>query len=226
MQSLAAWAAFALSLAALGGALFALRKVGTLEFRPEVLAGDVILPRPSRPGEAPRLILPLHFTNSGFADGIIQWMALRLTCEGDAANAVLLSPLAEVDMTRFIEAGRKLTPQNTVDPFTGFPLEGKRAAARFVLFDVAERARIGPLRLRPGRWGFELFVKASHARNPRLEASFEHLIEQKHLEELGRDSAVYLVNYHITLPAVRRAMVACEWVPRAGVEMRPGRRTA
>lgn len=212
---LAGWLALAASLAALGIAVVALRKVGPLGFRPDVLAGDVILPRMEKPGDAQRLLLPLHFTNAGNGDGVIEWLALRLTHDDDAAGAVVLGPVAEVDMQRFLQAGKRVTSQNALDPFTSFPLEGKRAVARFVLFDVAERNRLGPLRLKPGRYGFELFVKATHARQPRLERSFEHVLEPKHLEDLAADTSVYLINYHVTLPSVRRAIADCEWLPRA-----------
>src|ERR687884_144723 len=79
-------------------------------------------------------------------------------------------------------------------------LEGKRSVAKFVLFDVAERERGEYLELRPGRYTFELFLKASGWLAPRLECSFEHLIDEKQIEEYRSDATVYLINYNITLP--------------------------
>ena len=207
------WIALAVSLLALAGAVAALVKLRLLEFRPEVLGGDVILPRAG--GSAARLLLPLQFSNAGYADGIVEWVALRLTLNGDSQHSVLLSPVGEVDMQRFINARRKLTEDNILEPFTGFALEGKRAVAKFVLFDIAERPRAAPLRLQPGRYGFELFIKTSSSRQPRLERTFEHVVEQKHIEDHRDDAAVYLINYQITLPAARRALAESEWMPRA-----------
>jgi len=207
------WLATGLSLLALAVAVLALVRVRAFEFAPEVLAGDVILPRPSRLAGDVKLLLPLQFTNSGFADGIIQWVALRLTVDGQIDRSVLLSPVAEVDMQRFIQAKRRLDAENTIEPFTGFALEGKRSAARFVLFDVAEKARTGPLRLRPGRYTFELFIKSSATRQPKLERQFEHVLEQRQLDELHNDATVYLINYQITLPGVRREVAGIEWLP-------------
>lgn len=104
---------------------------------------------------------------------------------------------------------------NCSEPFTGFALDARRSISKFILFDVAERTRAAPLRLQPGRHYFELFVKASNARQPKLERSFEHVLEQKHLEDYRDDLAVYLIDYQITLPGVRRALAESEWLPQA-----------
>ena len=205
---------FVLSLAALALAAHLWRKQRLSEFCPEVLAGDVILPRASR-SRSPKLLLPLQFTNAGHGGGIVQWVALRLTIDGQAERAVLMSPVAEVDMQGFLQAKRQITPANAIDHFTAFALEGKRAVAKFVLFDISERGRGEPLELRPGRYRFEVFMKASHAAEPRLERTFEHAITEKHLEEYRGDSTVYLINYQMTLPAARRELSAGEWLPRA-----------
>ncbi|MGH8740813.1 MAG: hypothetical protein ACREUN_07870 [Burkholderiales bacterium] len=214
LTSFSAWLPLVLSVVALALAAMALMKVRGLEFAPEVLAGDVILPRASRLAGGVKLLLPLQFSNVGHADGIIEWVALRLTVDDRTEHSVLLSPVAEVDMQRFIQAKRKLDTENTIEPFTSFALEGRRSVAKFVLFDVAERPRGQPLQLRPGRYAFELFVKSTATRQPKLERSFEHALEQKHIEEYRNDSTVYLINYQITLPTARRALAESEWMPR------------
>jgi hypothetical protein len=193
---------------------FALVKGRMLEFCPDVLAGDVILPR-AADGERVRLLLPLQFNNTGHADGIIEWLALRMTREGPAEQPVLLSPVAEVDMQRFLQAKRKLGDDSTIEHFAGFALEGRRATAKFVLFDHAERRRVGPLELRPGRYRFELFVKGTHARKPQLARSFEHVLDADQLGEFHNGSTVYLINYDLSLPGVRRSVAGAEWLPRA-----------
>jgi hypothetical protein len=203
------------SILALAVAALATLKIRKLEFCPEVLGGDVILPRAGRAAGSARVLLPLHFCNAGHAGGIVEWVALRVTFEGDADHPILLSPVAEVDMQRFIHARRRLTDDNCSEPFTGFALDARRSISKFILFDVAERPRTAPLRLQPGRHYFELFVKASNARQPKLERSFQHVIEQKHLEDFRDDLAVYLIDYQITLPGVRRALAESEWLPQA-----------
>jgi hypothetical protein len=189
-------------------------KAKLVEFTPEVLGGDVIVP-PSRSAGGVRLLLPLQFTNSGSAGGVVEWVALRLTVDGDASRAVLLSPVAEIDMQRFIRAKRRLEPDNTLDPFIAFSLEGKRSVTKFVLFDLAEKGRAAPLHLAPGRYGFELFVKSTATRQPKLERTFEHTLDAKQVEEVRNDSSVYLISYQITLPAARREIGGGEWLPRA-----------
>ena len=210
--------ALGLALAAVAIAVFGVYKARLLEFAPEILAGDVIVPRPSRAGGDLKLLLPLQFSNSGSADGVIEWVALRLTLDGDIQRSVLLSPVAEVDMQRFIQAKRRLDNDNCIEPFTAFALEGKRSLAKFVLFDLAEkRSSDGmreALRLRSGRWSFEVFVKSTANRSPKLERTFEHVVEKKHVDEFAADTPVYLINYQITLPAARREMTGAEWMPR------------
>jgi hypothetical protein len=209
-----AWLALGLAAAAVCIAIYGTLKARFLEFAPEVLAGDVIVPRPSRAGGDVKLLLPLQFMNPGAADGVVEWVALRLTIDGDIQRSVLLSPVAEVDMQRFIQAKRKLDDQNAVEPFTAFALEGKRSLAKFVLFDLAEKGRAEPLRLRTGRWAFEVFVKSTANRAPKLERTFEHVVERKHTDEFAADAPVYLINYQITLPAARRELAGAEWMPR------------
>ncbi|HEX7053539.1 MAG TPA: hypothetical protein VF211_06325 [Burkholderiales bacterium] len=209
-----AWLALGLAIGAFWLASLAAGRAKLVEFAPEVLGGDVILP-PSRATGDVRMLLPLQFTNSGSADGVIEWVALRLTIDGDASRSVLLSPVAEVDMQRFLRAKRRLEPDNTLDPFIAFSLEGKRSVTKFVLFDLAEKGRTAPLHLAPGRYGFELFVKSSATRGPKLERTFEHSLDAKQIEEIRNDNAVYLISYQITLPAARREIGGGEWLPRA-----------
>jgi hypothetical protein len=208
------WIAPGMALAALGLAVMCALRLRAMEFAPEVIAGDVIVPRSSRAGRDVKLLLPLQFVNSGTADGVIEWVALRLTIDGDINRSVLLSPVAEVDMQRFIQAKRRLE-DSAVESFTRFPLEGKRSMAKFVLFDLAEKGRNLPLSLRPGRYAFELFVKSTANRSPKLERVFEHTVEAKHAEEFANDAPVYLINYQMTLPGARREMTGAEWMPRA-----------
>jgi hypothetical protein len=204
-----------ISLVALAVAALAALKIRKLAFCPEVLGGDVILPRAGRVAGRVRVLLPLHFCNAGHAGGIVEWVALRVTFDGDADHPILLSPVAEVDMQRFIHAKRQLMEENCSEPFTGFALDARRSISKFILFDVAERARAAPLALQPGRHYFELFVKASNARQPKLERSFQHVLEEKHLQDYRDDLAVYLIDYQISLPGVRRALAESEWLPQA-----------
>lgn len=213
---LTAWLALGIAIASLALAYLALSKARPLEFCPEVLGGDVILPRAGSAHERPKLLLPLQFNNRGYADGIVEWIALRFTLDGRIERSQLLTPVAEVDMQHFIQAKRRLEQQNTIEPFTSFTLDGRRAAAKFVLFDMAEwRRGAAPLELRPGRYSFELFLKASNRAQPRLELRFEHTLEPTQLEDYRNGSTVYLINYEVTLPSVRRALAGAEWLPRA-----------
>ena len=210
--------ALALSAVALAVSAFFALKIRRLEFCPEIVGGDVILPRAGRAAGTARLILPLHFSNAGHAGGIVEWVALRVTHDAEPERPVLLSPVAEVDMQRFIQDRRQLNDQNCSEPFSGFALDARRALSKFLLFDVAERPRVPQLRVQRGRYRFELFVKAANARQPKLERTFEHTLEQKHLDDYKDDLAVYLIDYPATLPGVRRALAESEWLPQAATK--------
>jgi hypothetical protein len=205
-----AWVALFLSLIALVLALLALRRGLALAFAPEVLGGDVILPRSSTAGGV-KLLLPLQFVNAGYAGGVVDWVALRVTMEGEKDRSILFSPVAEVDMQHFLRAKRRLEPDN-VEPFASFALDGKRALAKFVLFEPTEGRK--DLKLRAGRYAFEVFYKAGAMRQPQLASTFHHAVEQKAIEQYEADETVYLINYQITLPSVRRELAGLEWLPR------------
>jgi hypothetical protein len=77
--------------------------------------------------EASYALLPLQFTNADHADGVVEWIAIRLTVDERPEQSLLLSPVAEVDMEHFIQTRRKLERENTLEPFTGFALQGRRS---------------------------------------------------------------------------------------------------
>src|SRR3954462_1013798 len=112
--------ALGVSLVALAVAAFALLHGRSLAFAPEILGGDVILPRTGNAAGI-KLLLPLQFTKAGYGDGVIQWIALRLTVDGDTAKSVLLSPVAEGDMQGFLRARRSTAPEK-IEPLTSFLL--------------------------------------------------------------------------------------------------------
>lgn len=209
-REMVAWLALLFSLAALALAVLALLRGRALAFAPEIVGGDVILPRSSTAGGI-KFLLPLQFVNAGYAGGVVDWVALRVTIDGDKNRSVLFSPVAEVDMQHFLRAKRRLEADN-IEPFMSFALDGKRALAKFVLFEPADRPK--DLKLRPGRYAFELFYQAGAMRQPRLASSFQLAVEQKAVEQYEADETVYLINYNITLPGVRRELAGLEWLPR------------
>src|SRR5262245_5843262 len=107
-----AWLALAFSLLALALAVLALLRGRALAFAPEIIGGDVILPRSSTAGGV-KFLLPLQFVNAGYAGGVVDWVALRLTVDGDKTHSVLFSPVAEVDMQHFLRAKRRLEADNS-----------------------------------------------------------------------------------------------------------------
>src|SRR5262245_57527444 len=106
------WLALLVSLLALTLAVLALQRGRALAFAPEIVCGDVILPRSSTAGGV-KLLLPLQFVNAGYAGGVVDWVALRVTTDGDKERSILFSPVAEVDMQHFLRAKRRLAADNS-----------------------------------------------------------------------------------------------------------------
>src|SRR5690349_13336549 len=106
---LPSWLAPGLALGGLAVAVMCAIRLQLLEFAPEVIAGDVIVPRPSRAGRDVKLLLPLQFVNAGSVDGVIEWVALRLTIDGNIERSVLLSPVAGAACSGSIRRSRART---------------------------------------------------------------------------------------------------------------------
>ena len=138
--------------------------------------------------------------------------------EKNAANYAPLTPLSFLERAAYVYPER-VSVIHGAQRYTWAETYARcrrlaSALAKFVLFDVAERGRAEPLRLRAGRWSFELFIKSTANRAPKLERTFEHTVERKHAEQFAADTPVYLINYEINLPAARRELAGTEWLPR------------
>ena len=213
---LASWLALAVSIPALAMAYLALIKARMLEFCPEVLGGDVILPRDQRPQDGVRLLLPLQFTNAGYADGIIEWIALRVTVDGHTDGSLLLSPGCRGRHAALHPGQAAARREHHRAVHRASP---SKAGARSPSSCCSTRREATPGRAAPAAPG-ALQLRAFHQGDatraqPKLERTFEHVLEQKHIEDYSADSTVYLINYQISLHGVRRSLAGPEWLPRA-----------
>ena len=194
---------------ALAMAYLALIKARMLEFCPEVLGGDVILPRASGRRTACRLLLPLQFTNAGYAGGIIEWIALRLTVDGrhrPARCCSARSPRSTCSASS--RRKRQLETRTPSSPSPASPSTASARSAKFVLFEHAEqRAAASRSQLRPGRYSFELFIKATQSRAAAARAL---LRARARAEAASRSTAPTRPSTSSTtrsrLPGVRRAL--------------------
>ena len=187
-----------------------------LEFCPEVLGGDVILPRTTGRGRRAaaaaaavhqrRLCRRHHRVDRGAADGRrARPTRLAAARPGGRGRHAALHP-----------GQAAARAENTIEPFTRFALEGRRSLAKFVLFDHAERDA-GASRSSCARGA----TASSFSSRRRVRASRSSSApsstcsSRSSIEDYSAGSTVYLINYDISLPSVRRALAGPEWLPRA-----------
>ena len=117
----------------------------------------------------------------------------------------------------FIQAKRRLEEEHTIEPSSASPSTGG-APRRSSCFSTWPKARRAAAELRPGRYCFELFLKASNRSQPRLELRFEHTLEPKQLED-------YRNGRRFTSSTTKSRCPACRpWPARNGCRAR--RRTS
>src|ERR1035437_4563540 len=72
------WLPLGLSIASLAVAILSAFKNELFEFAPAVLGSEIILAQ-ARPIHAKlTVILPLSFVNTGYAEGVVEWVAVKL----------------------------------------------------------------------------------------------------------------------------------------------------
>src|ERR1051326_7525949 len=109
----ALWLPLGLSIASLAVAILSAFKNELFEFAPAVLGSQVIFVQ-ARPIHAKlTVILPLSFINTGYAEGVIEWVAVKLVRRTDRQSAVL-HPTLEVDMLKFWQGKHYLHADNTI----------------------------------------------------------------------------------------------------------------
>ena len=118
---------------------------------PEVVGGDVILPRAGpRRGRA-RCCCRCISATPGTPAASIEWVALRVTPRSRRRPpdpALARWPRSTCSASSRRSAGARARTASSPSPAS--PSTRKRSLSKFVLFDVAERARAAPLALRSG----------------------------------------------------------------------------
>jgi|ERR1051326_644034 hypothetical protein len=176
----ALWLPLGLSIASLAVAILSAFKNELFEFAPAVLGSQVIFVQ-ARPIHAKlTVILPLSFINTGYAEGVIEWVAVKLVRRTDRQSAVL-HPTLEVDMLKFWQGKHYLHADNTIGLFTSFPLESKKVVVKAILFTVPTAAE--PFSLSEGEYRFDIYLKASIAKRAKVMHSLTYTFSEQFLTE-------------------------------------------
>lgn len=175
----ALWLPLGLSIASLAVAILSAFKNELFEFAPAVLGSEVIILAQERPIHANlTVILPLSFVNTGYAEGIVEWVALKLvhTADGDFS---VLHPTLELDLLKFWQGRRYVHADNLIGTFTSFPIESKKVVVKSILFTAPDGAK--PFTLVEGEYRFDIYVKSSNARKARVLHSFKYTVSDQNL---------------------------------------------
>ena len=143
-----------------------------------------------------QFVLPLNFVNAGYAEGVIEWVALKFLPSTNGEEFVC-GPVGEVDLVKFIQGRRHLHPENMLGPFLPFPLESKKSIGKAVLFspepsDGAQRVLI------PDDYRMDVYLKAS-GRAPVKMISVERALTPKLIADFAAGGSIFVANREIKL---------------------------
>ena len=159
--SIAQYVAVLISLLALVVSIVSAFKEDIFPFQPVVLLDEIILAPTSGPShDSLALVLPITFMNKGNGAGVVHMLALRVECDGVVK---MYTPLAQVDLQKYLSGMRKLHGENIVGSFNAFSLDGKETQKKHLLFSQEEKAEKYPFSTwKEGNYTFRLFLNQSN----------------------------------------------------------------
>jgi hypothetical protein len=174
-----------------------LLRAGLLPFRLKIIPGGLYTVKrdpattgqdPTRPDEFD-LILPINFLNTGYGEGVIQGVAVKVFDE--SGTAMLYRPTVEIDLTSFVQGPSVIGKHDVISGYMPFPVHAKQSLQKVWLFSQDTMDNPYPRReWRPGTYRFEYFVQESQWEQPRNVATMRKLIEQVVIERTRDGMAV------------------------------------
>jgi hypothetical protein len=138
----------------------------------DLLIDSYVFPHPTAPSpDSLPLVLPMIFVNGGVRTAVIEWIAAKIKAED---HIKLYTPIALIDLQRFIQGKHALLAENIIRQFSEFPVLPGDTNQLDVLFKQEENNALYPFRLwQPGRHTLELYVKYRDRDTAILQRSFE-----------------------------------------------------
>jgi hypothetical protein len=169
LKDLRYYVSLVVSIIALFCSVVSLFKDDFFPFKLRVLAGDVILlNEPTNP--AIDLILTVTFINSGYTDGVVEFIALKVT--NSKGNKKLYVACNEFDnrlVFNLIRQPQTKTTNVIPFPFSAFPLPARQSIKKHLGFAWSNVS--GFTRWEAERYKFELYLKSSQGK--KLKKVFE-----------------------------------------------------
>ena len=163
------------------------------EFAPRLLGGALLLPQTSPPTASLQLLLPISFINTGYAEGVIEWVALKLV-PSDGGDSFVYEPSLEIDLMKFTQGRRGLHADSTIGAFHPFPLESKKSVNEPILC-LPRAAPDGKVTQLPtGTYRMDICLEASNASALQLMLSIDEAITPKLLGDFAAGGSIFVTN--------------------------------
>jgi hypothetical protein len=186
--------AIAFSLVALAVSLVSSFKNELFDFSLDVVAGELVLAAPTGPSHnSLALVFPLSFLNLGYGEGVIEGLAVKAVfCK--TGQAKLYTPVAEIDIEKFIQGRRRLHAENALGAFAPFPLHSKEVVKKHILFTQEEHNEKHPFSpWEAGTYRLEIYAKTSASKQAERVSVFEKEITQEMLDSYFSGNSQYLM---------------------------------
>ncbi len=192
------WLPLGLSIASLIVSILSAFKNELFDFAPRLVGGALMLPQTEPRSDNLQFVLPLSFVNTGYAEGIIEWVALKFVPTVGGEEFVC-DPIAEIDLTKFLQGRRHLHAENILGAFLPFPLESKKSIGKAILFSPQLSADEQPRLFVLGEYRMDVYLKASSESVPQKMLSVEKALTPKLIQDFRAGGSIFVNNREISL---------------------------
>lgn len=143
------------------------------------------------------LVLPLSFINSGYGDGVIDGVAVKVLDK--AGTAMLYLPAMEIDLKAFVQGISIPSKANLIGLYMPFPLHTRQSVHKVWLFTQDSAQNPYPkARWHPGSYRIEYFIKESLWNQPSKVATLDLDVGESQIEAAKKGVAVMIASKNIT----------------------------
>jgi hypothetical protein len=187
-----------LSVVALTISMISTFKNELFEFEVHVVPAELtIAPATEGSHKSLAIVYSLLFSNSGYGQGVVEWVALKI--RGDDGPKLYV-PIAELDQERYLQGRRAPHADNIREAFAPFLIGSKEATKHFILFSQEENNTKYPFKeWLPGKYQFEVWIKTSQQKRAHLINTQEFKITQETIDNSFRGTGTLFMTQRIEL---------------------------
>lgn len=134
------------------------------------------------------LVLGVSFMNEGYAEGIIEYVFLKVIGEDNIVK--IYNPTVEIDYKSYIQGARKLHASNIISQFSSFPMHSKSSVKKYIVFQNlgSEKNPISDWNV--GNYKIEIYCKHSSFRQPIKIIEKPFTLDENGLENYKNNNSV------------------------------------